>query len=365
MATVSLVEISKRYGSHLVIPRLNLEIPDGSFVVLVGPSGCGKTTTLNMVAGLEGISSGRLLIGNRDVTDLASKDRDIAMVFQSYALFPHLSVFDNIAFGLKIRRLPKAQIQEQVNTVAQRLRIADYLDRQPKALSGGQRQRVALARALVRRPGVFLMDEPLSNLDAKLRVEARSFLTKMHREVRTTTIYVTHDQSEAMTMGDVIVVMNNGVIQQAAPPLETYKYPVNTFVAGFIGSPPMNLIELAVAGDRVVDPDQGIAFEVPERLRPALAKHKGNGVTVGLRPEALRPCPREAVADTGLRLTVDVAQHLGHETLLDASSGRHRIVARTSGNDDIKAGETRNFLFDSDQMQLFDPESGANLGSRR
>jgi multiple sugar transport system ATP-binding protein len=364
MATVSLVGIGKRYGAHVVIPHLDLEIADGSFVVLVGPSGCGKTTTLNMVAGLEPISAGQLRIGGRDVTDLPSKDRDIAMVFQSYALFPHLSVFDNIAFGLKIRRVPKVEIQKQVREVAERLRIADYLERQPKALSGGQRQRVALARALVRRPGVFLMDEPLSNLDAKLRLEARSFLTKMHREIATTMIYVTHDQSEAMTMGDVIVVMNNGIIQQAASPLEVYHNPVNTFVAGFIGSPPMNFLELTTTGDKLVDPAAEIEIPIPERLRSRLAARKSGKVTVGLRPEALRAAPREAAPASGLRLAVDVVQHLGHETLVDASCGPHRLIARAGGNDNIQVGENRVFLYDADLMHVFDPESGANLGLR-
>jgi multiple sugar transport system ATP-binding protein len=365
MATVSLIGIGKRYGSHIVIPHLDLEIADGSFVVLVGPSGCGKTTTLNMVAGLEPISAGQLLIGGRDVTDLPSKDRDIAMVFQSYALFPHLSVFDNIAFGLKIRRFAKADIQKQVREVAERLRIADYLERQPKALSGGQRQRVALARALVRRPGVFLMDEPLSNLDAKLRLEARSFLTKMHREVETTTIYVTHDQSEAMTMGNVIVVMNNGVIQQAASPIEVYNHPVNTFVAGFIGSPPMNFLELTSTGERLVDPQNGIDIQPPQRLLPALAQHKNEKITVGLRPEALRPTPRDGDSGAGLRLTIDVVQRLGHETLLDASCGPHRIIARGSGAEDFQVGETRNFLYETDLIHLFDSKSGVNLALRK
>ena len=220
MARVSLTKIEKRYGHHVVIPDLDLEVEDGEFLVLVGPSGCGKSTTLQMIAGLESISSGSLRIGGRDVTYLPPKSRDIAMVFQSYALFPHLDVRDNIAFGLKIRRVPAAQREQQVREVAERLHIESLLDRLPRALSGGQRQRVALARALVRRPGVFLMDEPLSNLDAKMRVEARSFLSKMHQELGITTVYVTHDQSEAMTMGSRIVVMNEGRIQQAARPME-------------------------------------------------------------------------------------------------------------------------------------------------
>jgi multiple sugar transport system ATP-binding protein len=361
MAKVSLIDIEKRYGGHVVIPRLSAEIADGDFVVLVGPSGCGKSTTLQMIAGLEPITAGQLLIGDRDVTDLPPKDRDIAMVFQSYALFPHLTVFDNIAFGLRIRRLSKSDIETQVREVADRLRIEDYLERQPKALSGGQRQRVALARALVRRPGVFLMDEPLSNLDAKLRIEARSFLAKMHREIQTTTVYVTHDQSEAMTMGDLIFVMKEGVIQQAAPPLEVYNNPANMFVAGFIGSPAMNFLELSPAGERLVDPANELDIEVPQRLRPALAAYRKPKVVVGLRPEALRPGPRGAEPTGAPRLAIDVAQHLGHETLLDASRGPHRIVARVSSADDSKIGETRPFLYDLDKMHLFDPDDGVNL----
>jgi multiple sugar transport system ATP-binding protein len=362
MAKVSLIDIEKRYGGHVVIPRLNVEVADGAFVVLVGPSGCGKSTTLQMIAGLEPITAGQLLIGERDVTDLPPKDRDIAMVFQSYALFPHLTVFDNIAFGLKIRRLSRSEIETQVRRVADRLRIGDYLGRQPRALSGGQRQRVALARALVRRPGVFLMDEPLSNLDAKLRIEARSFLARMHQEVRTTTVYVTHDQSEAMTMGDLIIVMKDGVVQQAAAPLEVYNSPANMFVAGFIGSPAMNFLELSPSGGRLVDPAHDIDIEVPERLRPALGGYHKPKIVVGLRPESLRPAPRGAEPAWAPRLAIDVAQHLGHETLLDASRGPHRIVARVSPADDSRIGETRPFLYDLDKMHLFDPDNGVRLG---
>jgi multiple sugar transport system ATP-binding protein len=362
MAQVSLINVEKHYGSHTVIPNLNLEIDDGEFTVLVGPSGCGKTTTLQMVAGLETISNGTLLIGGRDVTELPPKSRDIAMVFQSYALFPHLSVHDNIAFGMKIRRTSKSDIEEQVKSVAERLRIEPYLDRLPKALSGGQRQRVALARALVRRPGVFLMDEPLSNLDAKLRVEARSFLSKMHRELQTTTIYVTHDQSEAMTMGTKIVIMDEGRIQQVAPPLEVYNRPANRFIAGFIGSPAMNFLELAVKGDALVDPAVDIAIPLPDRFRTALLAHKNGNVVLGIRPEGLRPSERGQAFPAGAaNFVVDVVQHLGHETLLDASAGSQRIVARVPPSDVSAVGERRPFLFDMEMAHLFDAETGANL----
>jgi multiple sugar transport system ATP-binding protein len=339
MASVSLINIEKRYGAQVVIPKLN------------------------MIAGLEPITAGQLLIGARDVTDLPPKNRDIAMVFQSYALFPHMNVFDNIAFGMKIRRLSRSEIDTRVRNVASRLRIDAFLDRRPKALSGGQRQRVALARAMVRRPGVFLMDEPLSNLDAKLRIEARSFLTKMHHEVRTTTVYVTHDQSEAMTMGDTIVVMKDGLIQQAAAPLEVYNEPANMFVAGFIGSPAMNFLELSKADTKLVDREYELEFPVSDRLRAVLDKYRKAKVVLGLRPDALRPAPRNAEPAGAPRFSVDVAQHLGHETLLDASRGPHRLVARVSGTDDSKIGETRAFLLDLDNMHLFDPDSGANLAS--
>ena len=273
------------------------------------------------------------------------KDRDIAMVFQSYALFPHMTVFDNIAFGMKIRRLGKSEIDTQVHGVADRLRIGSLLDRLPKALSGGQRQRVALARALVRRPGVFLMDEPLSNLDAKLRIEARSFLAKMHHEIGVTTVYVTHDQSEAMTMGDTIVVMKDGVIQQSASPLVVYNEPANVFVAGFIGSPAMNFLELSRTGSTLIDPDNALAISIPDRLR-GLDGYGKPKVVLGVRPEALRPAPRGASLSGAPLLCIDVAQHLGHETLLDASSGPHRIVARVAALDDSRIGEKRPFLFD-------------------
>jgi multiple sugar transport system ATP-binding protein len=255
----------------------------------------------------------------------------------------------------------KSEIDTQVRGVADRLRIDSLLDRLPKALSGGQRQRVALARALVRRPGVFLMDEPLSNLDAKLRIEARSFLTKMHHEIGVTTVYVTHDQSEAMTMGDTVVVMKDGVIQQAASPLEVYNIPANAFVAGFIGSPAMNFLELSLTGARLFDEGHGFEMEVPSRLRRALVGYGKPKVTLGLRPEALRPIPRNADANGAARLCIDVVQHLGHETLLDASSGPHRIVARVSAADDSHVGEVRPFLLEEDHMHLFDSDTGANL----
>jgi multiple sugar transport system ATP-binding protein len=362
MAKVLFMNVAKHYGNNVVIPDLNLEIADGEFAVLVGPSGCGKTTTLQMVAGLETISSGTLLIGDRDVTDLPPKERDIAMVFQSYALFPHLNVRNNIAFGLKIRKVPKSEMDKLVKSVAERLRIEGYLDRLPKALSGGQRQRVALARAVVSRPGVFLMDEPLSNLDAKLRIEARSFLSKMHRELQTTTVYVTHDQSEAMTMGTKIVILNEGRIQQVAPPLKVYNHPANQFVASFIGSPAMNFLTLSLENDSLVDSTAGIQIPLTGQIRTQLASYRRPTVVLGIRPEALRPLERGLpVPANSVTLIVDVIQHLGHEILLDASDGAHRIVARVPPADDSGVGERRPFIVNMDMVHLFDVETGLNL----
>jgi multiple sugar transport system ATP-binding protein len=360
MARVQLIDVLKRYGDHVVIPELNLDIADGEFVVLVGPSGCGKTTILQMVAGLEEITSGTLMIGDQDVTDLLPKERDIAMVFQSYALFPHLSVRNNIAFGLQVRHTPRPQQDEQVRSVAERLRIETYLDRRPKALSGGQRQRVALARAVVRRPGVFLMDEPLSNLDAKLRIEARSFLSRMHRELGTTTIYVTHDQSEAMTMGSKIVIMNEGRVQQIAPPLTIYDHPANRFVAGFIGSPAMNMLTVPIENDSLII--GGIRFPFTRQWSLHLKNYRSSQVVLGVRPENLAPVARDrSVPANAICFTVDVIQYLGHETLLDTSLNSDRLIVRVSPRDDSVIGERRPFILDLDRVHLFDVETGQNI----
>ena len=361
MAEVTLEGVEKRYGSLVVVPHLDLKIADGEFAVLVGPSGCGKTTTLQMMAGLETISSGRLWIGGRDVTVLPPKQRDIAMVFQSYALFPHMNVRDNINFGLRIRRTPVAEMQAMVSEVARRLQIDGYLDRLPKELSGGQRQRVALARALVRRPGVFLMDEPLSNLDAKLRVEARSFLSKMHHEIGTTTVYVTHDQSEAMTMGSRIVVMKGGVIQQAAPPLEIYRKPANRFVAGFIGSPSMNFLELEIAGGALVDGAAGIRIPLPESRSAEVARSGSPTVVLGVRPEHLHLLADGEGGQYTAGFQVEVVQHLGNETLLDIVAGPHRAIARADAEARVREGERRTFGIDMDRVHFFHPRTEVNL----
>ena len=361
MAEVTLERVEKRYGSLVVVPELDLKIADGEFAVLVGPSGCGKTTTLQMIAGLESVSSGRLLIGGRDVTALLPKERDIAMVFQSYALFPHMNVRDNINFGLKIRRTPVAEMQATVLDVARRLQIESYLDRLPKELSGGQRQRVALARALVRRPGVFLMDEPLSNLDAKLRVEARSFLSKMHHETGTTTVYVTHDQSEAMTMGSRIVVMKGGVIQQAAPPLEIYRKPANRFVAGFIGSPSMNFLELDIAEGALVDDATGFRIPLPQSRAAEVARSSGSTVVLGVRPEHLHLLADGQGGQHTTAFQVDVVQHLGNEMLLDLVAGPHHAIARAGAEARVREGEWRSFAIDMDRVHFFHPRTEVNL----
>src|SRR5664279_1467324 len=289
MATVTFEHVTKKYGEVLAVDDLNLEINDGEFMVLVGPSVCGKTTSLRMIAGLEEITGGTLRIGDRIVNDVAPKDRDIAMVFQSYALYPHMTVRDNLAFGLKLRKVPKQEIERRVKEAADTIQLSTLLDRKPKELSGGQRQRVALGRAIVREPAVFLMDEPLSNLDAKLRVQTRAELARIHQRLRTTTVYVTHDQVEAMTMGTRIAVMNDGLLQQVGSPQELYDHPVNKFVAGFIGSPSMNFATLTASGtgDAAILTGEGLSIPLPPRLRAAADSVHGKTLIAGFRPEHL------------------------------------------------------------------------------
>ena len=289
MATVTFDHVWKRYGDVVAVNDFNLDIQDGEFMVLVGPSGCGKTTCLRMIAGLEEISEGTVRIGERVVNDLAPKDRDVAMVFQSYALYPHMSVRDNLSFGLKLRKTPKPEIERRIQEAAKILDLSSLLDRKPKALSGGQRQRVALGRAIVREPAVFLMDEPLSNLDAKLRTQTRAEILRLHQRLETTFVYVTHDQIEAMTMGSRIAVMSAALLQQVGTPQALYDHPLNKFVAGFIGSPAMNFIGMtATRRDGVVQLTKGeLTFPVPERLRESVAAVAGSTITVGIRPEHL------------------------------------------------------------------------------
>src|SRR5712691_9403971 len=342
MAQVMMKDLNKKYDEVHAVKDVNLHIRDKEFIVLVGPSGCGKSTTLRMVAGLEEITSGEISIGDRVVNDLPPKDRDIAMVFQNYALYPHMSVYDNMAFGLKMRKFPKAEIQKRVQDAAEILGIQELLKRKPRQLSGGQRQRVAVGRAIVRHPQVFLFDEPLSNLDAKLRVQMRVELKRLHERLETTAIYVTHDQVEAMTLGDRVVVMKDGWIQQVGEPLELYGRPANKFVAGFIGSPSMNFVDVKVAdanGALWVE-TQGYRVKVPPTHASRLVPYKGQQVTMGVRPEDLHPAsgsdPREYCFDA----VVDVVEPLGSEILLDLRAGNSTIVARVEPTMRVKVHES-------------------------
>ena len=347
MATVTFDHMVKRYsGDVLAVNDLNLEIADGEFLVLVGPSGCGKTTALRCVAGLEEITDGRLLIGDRVVNDVPAKDRNIAMVFQSYALYPHMSVYDNLAFGLKLRKTPKDDIKRRVDDAAKILGLERLLDRKPKALSGGQRQRVALGRAIVREPAVFLMDEPLSNLDAKLRVETRANIARLHQRLGTTTVYVTHDQVEAMTMGDRIAVMRDGVLQQCAPPRELYDEPKNMYVAGFIGSPRMNFIPVTVSNGRAKA--SGFELELP----------KSTGVeegVLGIRPEDLDEHPREGGPEIELR--TEVVEVLGSDQYLYGKVGGDEVIARVDPHFKVAPGDRVRLGLNTRRLHLFDSKT--------
>ncbi len=329
MAKVLMQKLNKHYGEVKAVRDLDLEIPDKEFVVLVGPSGCGKTTTLRMVAGLEEITSGDIYIDDKVVNNLPPKDRDIAMVFQNYALYPHMTVYQNMAFGLTLRKFPKAEIDQRVKDASQILNIGELLDRKPKALSGGQRQRVALGRAIVRNPSVFLFDEPLSNLDAELRVQMRVELKKLHERLQTTIIYVTHDQVEAMTMGDRIVVMKDGLKQQVGPPLELYFHPANKFVAGFIGSPAMNFVEgeLASEGTTVYFQNPAMKIRIPADKAAQLKGYAEKRVIFGVRPEDLPEAPCSSPGET-FDVTVEVMEPLGSEVYLDVKAGEQSLIAR-------------------------------------
>jgi len=356
MATVTIRDLNKKYdnGFHAV-KDVNLEIRDKEFMVLVGPSGCGKTTTLRMVAGLEEITSGEIRIGTEVVNDLPPMDRNIAMVFQNYALYPHKTVFDNMAFGLQMRKYPKEEVLKRVKDAADILGIESLLERKPRQLSGGQRQRVAVGRAIVRHPQVFLFDEPLSNLDAKLRVQMRVELKRLHERLETTAIYVTHDQVEAMTLGDRVVVMKDGLIQQIGAPLELYGNPANKFVAGFIGSPAMNFVNLAVSSDGRWAETEGLRLQVPERLR----SHGGKRLTLGVRPEALQIA--NGTDQHGFTTTVDVVEPLGNEILLNFRAGGAPMVARVDPGVRIKAHESVRFAVEPGRLHFFDAESEAAL----
>jgi len=363
LATVTFDHVWKRYGDVVAVQDLHLEIQDEEFLVLVGPSGCGKTTALRMIAGLEDISEGTLKIGDRVVNELAPKDRDVAMVFQSYALYPHMSVFDNLAFGLKLRKIPKAEIDRRVREAAATIELTNLLDRKPKQLSGGQRQRVALGRAIVREPAVFLMDEPLSNLDAKLRVQTRAEIARLHQRLRTTVVYVTHDQVEAMTMGDRIAVMNFGVLQQVGPPQELYERPVNKFVAGFIGSPAMNFINVKAdkEGDKVVLKNDNFELPVPERLKSVVENAKGE-LTAGIRPEHFHLGEGSGSGEAAhVRAMTDVVEFLGNEELLHVRVGEHDFVAIVDSSHRIKPGDVLDLWVPLEKIHLFDAEEGDAL----
>jgi multiple sugar transport system ATP-binding protein len=377
MASVTFEHVSKKYaGDVLAVNDLNLDIHDKEFLVLVGPSGCGKSTALRMIAGLEEISSGILRIGERVVNNVPPKDRDIAMVFQSYALYPHMSVYDNMAFGLRMRKtMPsgaapgtsrEAAIKQRVEEVADIVGLRQYLNRKPRQLSGGQRQRVALGRAIVREPQVFLMDEPLSNLDAKLRVQTRAEISKLQRRLQTTMIYVTHDQTEAMTMGDRIAVMRDGILQQLDTPQNLYDHPTNMFVAGFIGSPSMNFFPstLEQSGQDLLIKGEGFQLKVPPQYRQALASQAGKPITFGLRPEDIADVRMEPNADPAsvVQVTVDVVEPMGSEIYLYlVTTGGQQFVARVDPQTKAQPGQKMEVTFDMSKMHAFDSTTQQTL----
>ena len=364
MASLSLRGIYKKYpGGVVAVSDVNVEIRDKEVIILVGPSGCGKSTTLRMIAGLEEISEGELYIGDRLVNDIAPKDRDIAMVFQNYALYPHMTVAENMAFGLKLRKTPKEEIKRRVEEAARVLDITHLLERKPKALSGGQKQRVALGRAIVRNPQVFLLDEPLSNLDAKLRAAMRTELTKLHQRIGTTFIYVTHDQVEAMTMATRIVVMKDGLIQQVDTPQNLYDKPVNMFVAGFIGTPQMNFINgsLTKKGEDVYFEFEGVSIKLPadKANDEELVKYIGEEVVLGIRPEAIHdePATISAANETAFDVAVDVTELMGAEIYLYLTIGETKLIARVSSRSTSRAGDTIKVAFDTSRIHFFDKDT--------
>ena len=352
MAEVQVRSLRKSFGEVEVIRGIDVDIRDGDFAVIVGPSGCGKSMLLRIIAGLEGVSDGDVFIGGEQVNDVEPKDRNIAMVFQNYALYPHMSVAQNMSFGLELRRMPKSEIQARVARAARVLQLQDYLDRRPRQLSGGQRQRVAMGRAIVREPAVFLFDEPLSNLDAKLRVQMRLEIKKLHQELDATSVYVTHDQVEAMTMGDRLIVMNGGVVEQMGSPLDIYLEPATTFVAGFIGSPPMNFLPGEVR-DRVVD--LGPTAQVPLNGHDVAP----GAVTAGLRPEHLELVNRP---DASFSLQVSMVEPQGAETLVHGQIGRSPMTVRLPGINGVRPGEELPIRVDPAHLHLFDCDSGRRLG---
>ena len=365
MAEVALRNVIKRYDNVEAVRSINLDIPDNEFVVLVGPSGCGKSTTLRMIAGLEEVTAGDIYIGGDIVNDLPPKDRDIAMVFQNYALYPHMSVFENMSFGLKLRKFPKDEIKRRVDHAARILDITELLDRKPKALSGGQRQRVAMGRAIVRNPKVFLFDEPLSNLDAKLRVQMRTEIKRVHQLVKTTTVYVTHDQVEAMTLADRVVVMNGGVIEQIATPQDLYHHPRTHFVAGFIGSPAMNFMRCRLEQNGVglkVRLSDKISLPVPAALSARLQSLTSKELTFGLRPEHITE-PRRSDGDprSEFTATLDVVEPMGMETMVYFTVDGREVCARVEPGSATGPSEPMRLYANMNHMHLIDPQTGAVL----
>ncbi len=366
MATVELKNVRKIFGRNVIaVNRLDLEVKNEEFMVLVGPSGCGKSTTLRMIAGLENVDQGEIFIDRKLVNDIPPKDRDIAMVFQNYALYPHMTVYQNMAFGLRLRRYPQAEIDKRVREAAEILSISRFLNRKPKALSGGESQRVAVGRAIVRKPKVFLFDEPLSNLDAKLRVQMRAELSKLHARLKATIIYVTHDQLEAMTMGERIVVMRDGLLQQVDQPLHLYRRPANKFVGGFIGSPTMNFIEGTIegTGNSLVLDEGVLKIQIPPRYYKSLSRYIGKPLIFGLRPEDVhyRNSVKSGQETAEISATVDVVEPIGNETFLHLIAGKSHLVASTTASAFPQLGEKIKLTLDLSRAHFFDKETELSL----
>jgi len=362
MAQVSLKKVSKSYmGCIKAVNNVSLGVENKEFMVLVGPSGCGKSTTLRMIAGLEDISEGDIYIGDKLVNDVPAKDRDIAMVFQNYALYPHMTVFENMSFGLRLRRYPRHEIVERVNEAADILGIRHLLSRRPKELSGGERQRVAVGRAIVRKPMVFLFDEPLSNLDAKLRVQMRTEIHKLHIRLQTTIIYVTHDQIEAMTMGDRIAVMKDGILQQVADPITVYDYPKNKFVAGFIGSPPMNFMqgEIIKKDGRIYFDEGKIRVKLVDDMRDKISAYIGKEIIFGIRSEDIydKLFVSEAPPENIVRVNCEVFEPMGSEVYLHLNTGRHTFIARVGAHDRPQINQDIDLVFDMSKIHFFNKET--------
>ena len=357
MATARLENITKRYPEHLAVDRINLDIEEGEFLVLVGPSGCGKSTTLRMIAGLEHATEGEIWIGDRRVNHVSPRDRDVAMVFQNYALYPHMNVHRNLSYSLRLRRVSRAETEARVRQVADSLDLTRLLARKPSQLSGGQRQRVALGRAIIREPKLFLMDEPLSNLDAKLRVQTRSEITRLQRNLGVTTVYVTHDQSEAMTMGSRIVVMNEGQIQQIDAPRDLYRHPANAFVAQFVGTPPMNMLSCRLERDEAILTGDGIRIRCPDAALQSLAS-AGETLLVGCRPEDLDVAGDDPGA--GFRGAVVAVEELGHESLVTVSAGTMQFIARLTPAvaENVQLGDRVGFTVEPKKLRFFNEQTG-------